>query len=90
MDRVAIVGVAAPVIGEFGVAFVVPSESTDPPTLDSLRTFVADRLADYKRPDQLVLMDAMPLTAMMKIDKIELGPWFQGNQLQRERDGKRT
>jgi acyl-CoA synthetase (AMP-forming)/AMP-acid ligase II len=80
VDRVAIVGVAAPVIGEIGVAFVVPSESTDPPTLESLRTFVADRLADYKRPDQLVVMDALPLTAMMKIDKIELGLWFQANQ----------
>ncbi len=70
--RVAIVGIAAPVIGEIGVAFVVPSESSNPPSLDSLRAFVADRLADYKRPDRLMVMDALPLTAMMKIDKLEL------------------
>lgn len=85
VERVAIVGVAAPVIGEIGVAFVVPIERTDPPTLDSLRTFVADRLADYKRPDQLVVMDALPLTAMMKIDKVELVRRLEGNS-----DGERT
>jgi acyl-CoA synthetase (AMP-forming)/AMP-acid ligase II len=90
--RVAIVGIAAPVIGEIGVAFVVPSESSNPPSLDSLRAFVADRLADYKRPDRLVVMDALPLTAMMKIDKLELARAADRAQptMKGARDGERT
>jgi acyl-CoA synthetase (AMP-forming)/AMP-acid ligase II len=73
VDRVAVVGLATPVIGEIGVAFVVPTEPTNPPTLDDLRAWICDRLADYKAPDRLVVVDALPLTAMMKIDKVALG-----------------
>jgi acyl-CoA synthetase (AMP-forming)/AMP-acid ligase II len=72
VDRVAVVGLATPVIGQIGVAFVVPAESTNPPTLDDLRAWVRDRLADYKAPDRLVVVDALPQTAMMKIDKVAL------------------
>ena len=72
-------------IGEIGVAFVVPIEHTAPPTLDSLRAFVAARLADYKRPDRVVVTDTLPLTAMMKIDKVELIRRLEGNS-----DGERT
>jgi acyl-CoA synthetase (AMP-forming)/AMP-acid ligase II len=72
VDRVAVVGVATPVIGEIGVAFVVPAEQANPPTLDDVRAWVRDRLADYKAPDRLVLLDALPQTAMMKIDKVAL------------------
>jgi acyl-CoA synthetase (AMP-forming)/AMP-acid ligase II len=73
VERAAIVGTAAAVIGEVGVAFVVAADGSSAPTLEELRTWVADRLADYKRPDRLVMLDELPLTAMMKIDKVELG-----------------
>jgi len=72
VDQVAVVGVAAPVIGEIGVAFVVPAERNRPPTLAELRTWVRERLADYKSPDRLELVDQLPLTAMSKIDKAAL------------------
>jgi acyl-CoA synthetase (AMP-forming)/AMP-acid ligase II len=72
VEQVAVLGVSADVIGEIGVAVVVPSPGAAPPTLDDLRVFVGDGLADYKRPDRLVLVDALPLTAMMKIDKAAL------------------
>ena len=36
---------------------------------DELRSFIAERLAPYKRPTQLVLMDALPATASGKILK---------------------
>jgi acyl-CoA synthetase (AMP-forming)/AMP-acid ligase II len=68
----AVIGVATPVIGEIGRAFVVPVDPANPPTLAELRTWVADRLADYKRPDELVLRDSLPLTAMGKVDKSAL------------------
>jgi acyl-CoA synthetase (AMP-forming)/AMP-acid ligase II len=65
----AVVGAARDVIGEIGVAFVVPAPGCPGPTLDELRAWVAGRLADYKAPDELRLVDALPLTAMAKVDK---------------------
>jgi acyl-CoA synthetase (AMP-forming)/AMP-acid ligase II len=69
---VAIVGVPAPKIGEIGVAFVVPVDLVAPPTLADLRTKALAELADYKAPDRLILVDALPLTPMMKVDKTAL------------------
>ncbi|MGD9701246.1 MAG: hypothetical protein AB7Q42_12505 [Acidimicrobiia bacterium] len=86
VERAAVVGLPAPVIGEIGVAFVVPADPAAPPTLGELRTWVRERLADYKAPDRLVLLDALPLTAMMKTDKIELGR--QAAQTADERHGR--
>jgi acyl-CoA synthetase (AMP-forming)/AMP-acid ligase II len=65
----AVLGRSAPVIGEIGVAFVVPSDFSAPPRLDELRAWVRSKLADYKAPDELVVLEKLPLTAMMKIDK---------------------
>lgn len=72
VDQVAVVGVAAPVIGEIGVAFVVPADPQQPPTLAELRNWVSERLADYKAPDRVDIVDQLPLTAMSKIDKAAL------------------
>ena len=69
---VAVMGALAPTIGEIGVAFVVPADPGAPPTLEVLRSHVRGELADYKAPDRLVLLDALPLTAMMKVDKAAL------------------
>jgi non-ribosomal peptide synthetase component E (peptide arylation enzyme) len=33
---------------------------------------VSARLADYKAPDRLILLDALPLTMMGKVDKLAL------------------
>ncbi len=72
VDRVAVVGVPAEVIGEIGVAYVVPRDPAAPPDLASLRRWVAGRLADYKAPDRLVLCADLPLTPMAKVDKAAL------------------
>jgi acyl-CoA synthetase (AMP-forming)/AMP-acid ligase II len=68
----AVVGVPAPVIGEIGVAFVVPSDPSSPPAQEELQQWCAERLADYKKPDRVVLLDALPLTSMLKTDKAAL------------------
>jgi acyl-CoA synthetase (AMP-forming)/AMP-acid ligase II len=65
----AVIGRPAPVIGEIGVAFVVPAQQADPPGLAELRAFVAERLADYKAPDELLIVDDLPLTPMLKPDR---------------------
>jgi acyl-CoA synthetase (AMP-forming)/AMP-acid ligase II len=67
-----VVGRSAPVIGEIGVAFVVPVDATNPPTLQELRVWVSAQLADYKAPDDVVVVDALPLTAMLKPDRAAL------------------
>lgn len=58
-----------PVMGEIGVACVVPRDPAAPPTLDDLRTFGSDRLARHKLPEALVVLDALPLTAAEKVDR---------------------
>jgi acyl-CoA synthetase (AMP-forming)/AMP-acid ligase II len=67
---VAVVGVPDPVLGEIGVAFVVAGAEV--PALARLRGTVAEHLADYKAPDRLVVLDALPLTPMGKVDKVAL------------------
>ncbi len=69
VDKVAVVGVPDPVLGQIGVAFVVPPPGVSPPSLDDLRAATRSRLADYKAPDRLALVDDLPLTSMSKVDK---------------------
>ncbi|HEY4927663.1 MAG TPA: class I adenylate-forming enzyme family protein [Acidimicrobiales bacterium] len=72
LDQVAVVGAPDPVLGEVGVAFVVPAPGTDPDPVDllsGLRKMAAQTLADYKAPDRVVVVDRLPLTSMMKVDK---------------------
>jgi acyl-CoA synthetase (AMP-forming)/AMP-acid ligase II len=72
VKQAAVIGRPAPVIGEIGVAFVVARDPTDPPTLAELRTHVAAELADYKAPDELLIVDELPLTVMLKPDRAAL------------------
>ncbi len=57
------------VMGEIGVAVVVPVDPGSPPTLASLREFLAPRLAAYKLPEALRLAAEIPLTPMQKVDR---------------------
>jgi acyl-CoA synthetase (AMP-forming)/AMP-acid ligase II len=67
----AVVGAPAPVIGEIGVAFVVAAPGRAPDAAE-LRAWCARRLADYKAPDRVEFVDELPLTSMMKVDKLAL------------------
>ncbi len=69
--RAAVVGVPDDVLGEVGVAVVVPAGG-EPPDLASLRAHCARELSDYKAPDAVVLVDELPLTPMMKVDPVRL------------------
>jgi acyl-CoA synthetase (AMP-forming)/AMP-acid ligase II len=59
-------------MGETGVAFVVPADPAAPPTLDELRTFAGARLASYKLPEEIRIVDALPITSMEKLDRAAL------------------
>ena len=69
---VAVVPRADDVMGEIGVAVVVPRPKADPPTLDELRAFAAPNLAAYKLPEAIRIVDELPLTDMHKVDRRRL------------------
>jgi len=68
---VAVVPRTDPVLGERGVAVVVPAEQRVP-SIAELRDFAVERLASYKLPDDVVVVDALPLTTMDKLDRAAL------------------
>lgn len=67
--HVAVVPAPDPVMGEIGVAFVVARDPSTMPTVEGLREFGRDRLAAYKLPEDLRIVDALPLTAGEKVDR---------------------
>ena len=66
---VAVVSRQDPVMGEVGVAAVVPRGEGPTPELAGLRAFAAERLARYKLPEDMVVLSALPLTAAEKVDR---------------------
>ena len=67
--EVAVVPRPDDVMGEVGVAVVVAADPAAPPSLEDLRQFLGDKLARYKAPEALRLVDALPLTPMQKVDR---------------------
>ncbi len=60
------------VMGEIGVAVVVPADRARPPSLDELRRFAAADLAHWKLPEALRCVDALPRNASDKVDRLAL------------------
>jgi acyl-CoA synthetase (AMP-forming)/AMP-acid ligase II len=69
---VGVIGIPDRVLGERGKAFVVATDPANPPTAHELRSFVAERIADYKVPDVFEIRPELPLTSMFKVDKAAL------------------
>jgi acyl-CoA synthetase (AMP-forming)/AMP-acid ligase II len=70
--EVAVVPRPDPVMGEIGVAVVVPRDPAAPPTLDDVRSFLDGRVAAYKQPEDVRIVPALPLTPMQKVDRRSL------------------
>lgn len=70
--QVAVAPKSDPVMGETGVAIVVPVDAARPPTLDDLRAFAAGRLSKHKLPEALALATELPLTPGHKLDRLAL------------------
>ncbi len=62
VEAAAVVGIADATTGEIGVAFVVPREGRKI-DVGELADFARPILASYKRPERIVLIDELPLTA---------------------------
>ena len=72
VGEVAVVPRSDAVMGQVGVAFVVPSDPDAPPTLEALRLFAGPRLAKHKLPEELRIVPSLPLTSGQKVDRSAL------------------
>ena len=75
--EVAAIGVPDSILGEKVCAVVVPAPNAEPPTLEALRTFM-DRngVAEYKQPERLEIVEALPRNSLGKVLKRELRTKF--------------
>lgn len=73
---VQVVGVADAKYGEEILACVIPRDPADPPTQDDIAAYCRDRLAHYKIPRRVEIVDAFPMTVSGKVRKIELRERF--------------
>ncbi len=69
--EVAVVGTPSDEWGEEVTAWVVADGT--PPTVETLRAFCADRLAPYKQPRRVQVVDELPRNAMGKVVRSRLG-----------------
>lgn len=67
--EVAIAGLPDPEWGHRVVAWVVPADLTDPPSLASLRTHTTETLPAFCAPKELRLVEALPRTALGKVQR---------------------
>lgn len=72
VQEVAVLPLPDPVMGEIGVAVVVPLPGASPPTLEDLRAFGSRALARHKLPEDLKLVDELPRNPTGKIDRRRL------------------
>jgi len=60
------------VMGEIGVAVVVPSDPKSPPTLESIQSHAKNSLASYKVPEAIRIVSMLPRNSSDKIDRREI------------------
>ncbi|GAA4284994.1 fatty-acid--CoA ligase FadD5 [Brevibacterium daeguense] len=70
--EVSIVGRPDEKWGEVPVACIVPKDPTSPPDLQSVRAYLKDRLASYKHPKDVRIVEAFPRSGIGKIQKTVL------------------
>jgi acyl-CoA synthetase (AMP-forming)/AMP-acid ligase II len=66
---VSVIGVTDQVWGETPRAIVVPMDPDRPPEADELMSWCKERLASYKKPTSVVIVDRLPLNAAGKVVK---------------------
>lgn len=77
LGEVAIVAKPHPILGETLAAFVQLVDGATAPTLEELRTWCAGRMAEFKIPEDLVVVDEFPRTGSGKLRKASLREQFQ-------------
>jgi long-chain acyl-CoA synthetase len=69
-----VVGVQSPQHGENVRAYVTLEAGKTPPTMQDLVQFARARVG-YKAPDEVIVLDKMPLNATGKVDRMTLKKW---------------
>jgi fatty-acyl-CoA synthase len=77
--EVAVIGVPHPRWVETPLAVIVPSDPEDPPTEQEIESWCRERLASYKKPDAIRIIDELPRNVSGKILKTELRERFGGD-----------
>ena len=72
IGEVAVIGAKHARWGQTPVAVVIPADPASPPTLDDLAAWCRGRLASYKKPTVLVVVDSLPRNASGKVLKHQL------------------
>jgi long-chain acyl-CoA synthetase len=75
------VGVQSPLHGENVRAYVTLDPSAEPPTMQDLVRFARARVG-YKAPEEIVVLDRMPLNATGKVDRVTLKRWATEGKLE--------
>lgn len=83
--EVAVIGVPHPRWVETPLAVIVPSDPDDPPTEDDVETWCRARLASYKKPSAIRIVDALPRNVNGKVLKTDLRLRFGGEVQQSAR-----
>ena len=68
----AVVGMADKIRDEVPVGFVVAADKSNPPSVEALHAWCAERLTKAKRPRDITLVDELPRTSVGKIRKFLL------------------
>jgi HIP---CoA ligase len=72
IGQAAVIGVPDERLGEVGMAFLVAADPALPPTKPEVIAWCRDRMANYKVPRRVELVDALPLNATGKVAKDDL------------------
>jgi fatty-acyl-CoA synthase/long-chain acyl-CoA synthetase len=70
--EVALIGVADATYGEAPLAIIAARDPADPPNAQDIETFCRDHLAAYKRPRDVVIVEALPRDPSGKVLKTTL------------------
>jgi fatty-acyl-CoA synthase len=70
--EVALIGVADAQYGEAPLAVIAPRDPADPPTAENVEAFCRERLAAYKRPRDVVIVETLPRNPSGKVLKTRL------------------
>jgi len=76
IGEAAVIGRPHPKWGEVPVAVVALADATARPTLENLQEFLGERLARYKHPRVLEVVEALPRNPAGKVLKTELRARF--------------
>jgi len=69
--QVAVIGIPDERMGEVGMAFVVPAAGRTPVPA-ALTTWCREQMANYKVPRRIEIVEALPINAAGKVDKVGL------------------